>query len=314
MLEDEFKAFFDEYKNSPLLFCTHKRADIDAIVSAYVLSTLFPKGKICVPDECNYSATRLAEKFGIKWFIPDNLNIDEFEGIVAVDTSSYTLLPLAKEKEVIAVVDHHEVSENTFRGKFNIVDEKAFSSAEVVYRVFPSHLLSDRLKYLLGVAIISDTYRFRSASREVFEHMSDLMQGFKYEKMLEDAFPNRPLDEKKAILSGLKKLDYVVINSRVVAFSIVSMKEGDLASILSEVADVSFCAKEVDNGTRISARSSHTCSVPLNKVMNEVGKRGNGGGGGHKHAAGAFVKLNAKKAVELCISVIKDFLNNAHRF
>ncbi len=313
MLEDEFKSFLKEYKNSAILFCTHKRADIDAIVSAYVLSTLFPKSKICVPDECNYSATRLAEKFGIEWHTPESLNVDEFEGIVAVDTSSYILLPLAKEKKVIAVIDHHEVSESTFRGKYNIVDEKAFSSAEIVYRVFPHEKLTDRLRYLLGVAVIGDTYRFKSAGREVFEHMSKLMRGFRYSDMLGDAFPNRPLDEKKAILSGLKRLDYVVIDSHVIAFSVVSMKEGDLASILSEVADISVCAKKVDEGTRISARSSHTCSVPLNEIMNEVGRRGKGGGGGHKHAAGAFVRLEPDKAIDLCISVIKEFFAS-HRF
>ena len=49
--------------------------------------------------------------------------------------------------------------------------------------------------------------------------------------------------------------------------------------------------------------------VLLNEIMNEVGKRLGGAGGGHPKASGATVPANLKETLEECVEVLKTYID-----
>ncbi len=301
-MDNHLNDFYSSYKSKPIAIITHKHADIDAIVSAYLLQSFFDDAIILVPESMNYSATKLADKFHIQWhYFSDELIKDRY--IVLVDTSSRFMVPV---DHALAIFDHHNVNENTIRADYSFIYNTYTSSAEVLYDLFNN--FSNEQMYLLGVAIISDTFRFKSSSLKTFEHFRDVLNlGFDYASLLVDAFPRKPDKEILQVLKGLSTVEYFYISKYIVAYSFVSAKEGEIASLLAESADIGFTINEIDDGCRISCKLSPYVDGIAHKIMYEVGRKGNGSGGGHSRAAGAFVKLDKNATLKLMKSVLEDF-------
>ena len=102
-----FGVFLSKNRNKKFIIATHSRADIDAISSAFALSSAFPNAIIAVPDELNESATKLAEELKLRFEVIKNLDKKKFDGMIVTDTSAYTLLKDAKDWNIVLIVDHH---------------------------------------------------------------------------------------------------------------------------------------------------------------------------------------------------------------
>jgi len=129
-----------------------------------------------------------------------------------------------------------------------------------------------------------------------------------YEELLEYAEPEPRQEAKIAMLTAMKRVEFVYAAGYVIATTEVGSNESDAASIIADAADVAFVAKwkNREQETRISARARKSVKVPLNEVMGEVGKLFDGAGGGHPKAAGAALKAHTDEALKKCIEIFID--------
>jgi nanoRNase/pAp phosphatase (c-di-AMP/oligoRNAs hydrolase) len=291
----------------------HSRADVDALSSAYALSKLYPHSVICTSEELNEGAQLLAEKLKIEVKDITKLKKTDFDGLVVVDTSTYSLLPDAKGWKILMVIDHHRSEGRDIRADngMEMVDPESPSTAEIVANLLPS--IDRDTAFALSIGIIADGARFKSARAATFETLAKLMgiSKAKYADLLAIAEPDQKNETKIAILSAMKRLEYVYVGGYVVATSEVGSNESDAASIIAEAADVVFIAKwkDKEKETRISARAKRGVEIPLNEVMGEVGELLGGAGGGHKKAAGAALKCHTDEALKTCLDVFSKFAN-----
>lgn len=294
-----------ELSKYKIVVATHNRADVDAISSAYALSRLYPNSVICSSEELSEGARMLVERLGIKVDSIENLKKTDFDGLVVVDTSAYTLLPGAKGWRILLIIDHHQAEGRDMKGESQIIDVESPSTAEIIANLLPE--IDEKVAFALSVGIIADGARFKSARASTFETLAKLMKIAKadYADLLAIAEPDQKNEAKIAILTAMKRVNFVYAGGYVIATSEVSSNESDAASIITEAADVAFIAKwkDKEQETRISARARATVKIPLNEVLSEVAKELGGAGGGHKKAAGAALKCHTDEALKTCIEV-----------
>lgn len=292
-------------KYNRIAIATHSRADVDAISSAYAISKLYPKSVICSSEELTEGAQMLVERLGIKVEDIAKLKKTDFDGLVVVDTSTYALLPEAKGWKILLIIDHHRSEGRDMKGEFQIVDVESPSTAEIIANLLPK--IDEKVAFALSVGIIADAARFKSARAGTFETLARLMKIAKadYADLLSIAEPDQKNEAKIAILTAMKRVNFVYAAGYVIATSEVSSNESDAASLIAEAADVAFIAKwkDQEKETRISARARATVKIPLNEVLSEVAEELGGAGGGHKKAAGAALKCHTAEALKTCVEV-----------
>jgi len=304
-LGNEFQAFLSKYNGSRIVIVAHDRADVDSFSSAYALSRLFPGSVIATSEEMTEGGKMLAQKLGIATVDISELDRKDFQGIIAVDTSTYVLAVKAKGWKVLCIVDHHRGDNRDMKGETEFIDPESPSAAEIVANLLHHEQIGKDVAFALSVGIIADGARFKSARAQTFETLGRLMKKAEapYYELLEYAEPAPKDDTKIALLSAMKRVEFVYAAGYVIATSEVGSNESDAASLISEAADVAFVAKwkDKEKETRISARAAKSVKVPLNDVMFEVGKSLGGAGGGHSKAAGASAKAHTKETLKKCV-------------
>jgi len=131
-LEETFREFLSKYGNSKLAIATHNRADADAIASAYAMNKILPESVICISEDMGEGAKMLSEKLGIGARDLSSLKKADFDGLVVVDTSTYTLVPEAKGWKILCIVDHHRAEGRDMKGEFELIEPEAPSTAEIL--------------------------------------------------------------------------------------------------------------------------------------------------------------------------------------
>ncbi|MBI5222938.1 DHH family phosphoesterase [Candidatus Micrarchaeota archaeon] len=304
-----FKNFLKKYGNKRIAVVTHNKADVDALSSAFALSSVLPNSIICTDEDMKNGADALCERLKIKVHsLPDFEQFkDEFAGIIVTDTGAYTMCPATRDWKILCIVDHHQASGRDMKAEFEIFDDKSPSAAEIV-----ANLIDPKQKdvcFALSVGIIADGARFKSARQQTFETLGRLMKiaDAPYGELLSYAEPEPKPEAKAAILSCLSKSKSVYVNDYFVATSETISNESDAASALTEAADVAFVAKWNDEfqETRVGARARRMVSVPMNEVMSLAAKSTGGSGGGHPKAAGGAFKCHTQEALEKCIETFE---------
>jgi len=328
----QFSALIDTVRGKHVAVVPHTHADLDAVTSAYVISTFLNVRGICnadilLQDYPNKDASKFLsiirsrpDEFGevtVKIYneIPHDNQV-VYDGFILVDTNSYELAPILKGKTVFGVIDHHNPVSFDISTDNYIYDSGALADAELIGNILlefdplPSRYIRP-VSIALALGIISDTARFRSGKPETFELLADLIRksGMTYEDLRIMSHEKRDEVSRLAILSSLKKTSYRIVNGYIIATSEASNSEADVASLLTDdIADVAFVARWVneDKRTRISARAGVDFPIPLNTVMNKVAEALGGKGGGHPKAAGAGVPVHSDVALSECVNVITD--------
>lgn len=302
-----FGDFISRYGGKKVAIATHNRADTDAIASAFALSRALPGSVVCTDEEMNEGAGMLAEKLGIRPVALFGLDKKDFEGLVVVDTSAYTLIPNARNWKLLCIIDHHRPDGRDMKAEFEIIDSESPSASEMVANLVPRDLVGSREAFALSVGIIADAARFKSARAETFETLSRLMRicGAQYRELLEIAEPDPKPEAKLAMLSAMKRVEFVYAGGYILATTEVGSNESDAASLIADAADVCFVAKwkDQEKETRISARARKSVHVPLNEVMAEAARELGGAGGGHAKAAGAALKAHTDESLKTCVEV-----------
>lgn len=312
-MQDDFQAFVQKYRAKKLAIGMHRNADLDALSSAYALSTVFTDATIVTPDEMNVPAKNFAKDFGIVVKEFKQLNKAQFDGLIVVDSGSYVMIEEARKWNVICLIDHHQrAPENEMiTAPVEVWDGTSPSTAQLVASNL--HEISANAAFALAIGIVSDTARFKSGNVQSFEQLAKLLKicGKTYAEALNYAEPEREADEKVGILSALAKANVVTYRNFVIATTIVPKNESDSSSALTEYADVAFSASWRNDAkeTRVSARARKNVPFALNLLMRKVGEQFSATGGGHAKAAGANAKERPEKVLEACVEAVKDALD-----
>jgi nanoRNase/pAp phosphatase (c-di-AMP/oligoRNAs hydrolase) len=300
------KAFYDrlrQYHN--VLFLCHKNADVDSLGSAYALTRLFG-GTVGVEDSLSTMAEMLAERLKINVAIkPDPF---AYGLTVAVDTSSLSQTGYARLGRC-AVIDHHEPGDLAGACEFSLM-KRASSTSELVFGIYEKSgaRIDADLAFALLLAMVADTGHFRYASADAFEATARILKqgGIPFSSVL-DFLAQVPTDLscRIAMLKAASRMtliregDHLIVTTSVSSFGAQSA-----ASLISLGADVAFAGSELDNEVRVSGRVKRGIDLDLAALLNEIGKKFGGSGGGHAAAAGLVIKgkVDLDKVLDACVA------------
>ena len=302
-----------ELKNGKKLVLVHSNADSDAVGSAYALAQTFPNVTIGVHEGVNKSSKKLINKTGAEVVV--NPNPDDYEKIFVVDTSTPSLLGnLAKDiRKPIIIIDHHAKT-SWENAKLYYHDEKP-SCAEIIYEILKkaNFKMNKNVGMALLSGIITDTGRFRRADVETLKIFTSIMEETKItmDEVLSLVEEKPDKSEKIALLKAGQRLKYETVNDFVLAYSMIGAFEGSASSaLLSLGADVAVVGRQKNSEFVVIAKSKNNVPVHLGRMMDEIGRETNTGGGGHKGAAGLNGVGDAEAMVNICVQKLKEKLRN----
>ncbi len=232
-------------------------------------------------------------------------DVKRINGDINIDTRKYTLVN----------IDHH--LSNEMYGDINYIDTKAAAISEIIYSMLKAlniKITSD-IASCLYTSLITDTGSFKYNNTTSNTHLvaADLINtGMDFSEIHRTIFENKPFIRLK--LMG-KVLDTLELENNLICSMCVTKKiiedlnikedidSSELIAAAMEIdsIDCAVLFKETDDGYKISLRSKNI--VDVSKVAESLG------GGGHKRAAGAFIKnkdLNTVK--EKVLNLIKNEL------
>ncbi|HTY90722.1 MAG TPA: DHH family phosphoesterase [Methanocella sp.] len=300
------KAFYDELeKYENILFLCHKNADVDSFGSAYALAHIFG-GTVGVQDSLSTMAEMLSDRLKVAAVIdPDP---SKYGITVVVDTSSLVQTGY-RTLEKCAVIDHHEPGDLAGTCQFSLI-RKASATAEIVHDIYEKsgHPIDADLAFALLLAIVTDTGHFRYAPPHSFEVAARLLEdgGIQFSDVL-DFLTQVPGDISCRIatlkaasrMTMIREGDHLVVTSMVSSFGAQSA-----ASLVAIGADVAFVGSDLGREVRVSGRVKKGVALDIAVLLNDVGKKFGGSGGGHAAAAGLVVrgKVDADKVLDACVA------------
>jgi bifunctional oligoribonuclease and PAP phosphatase NrnA len=313
--EDEIKSAWQVVSSADkITLLTHSKPDADGISACAALEfVLLKSGKQYIetiyPDEPEflYKISPKNVSVGVHKQVPDV--------VIVCDTSvkDRTYHPDDFSRAVIINIDHHE--HNRIDATYNFVAKDVSSTCELLYVLFQKWV-PDLLKekyvaecLLSGILYDSQMFHTQNTYQSTLKIAAELVTcGASIYHLNQDLLSNKN--------SAIIKLWGNVLNNVVIeqehdfAWCAISQEvlkkyEVDLTSLagfsnflaqLSEI-DVTMIFYETKDGdTKVSLRSR-------NKDVNEFARKF--GGGGHKNAAGIYLKKSLKNAVEFVISKMK---------
>lgn len=300
-----------DYKN--VLYLCHRNADPDAIGSAYALCETFG-GTIGLADGCNKVAFNMIEQIGIQ--VKEKPKIENYDIVIIVDTSTMAQLNNLNIRKY-AIIDHHTTTALLEKAEFYIHEDMT-STVEIVFRMLKKigFKISKKVGLALITGIITDTGHLKHATAQTFKYLSDIIKesGVDYFDALElmSSTP-QDLSIRIALLKTAMRAKIERANNYIIAISYVSSYGGSAASMLINIgADVSFVGTIKEDGTvRVSGRAKRDLVIKglnLGKLMEDIGKKNNGTGGGHSGAAGIDALDHLDKLLFECVEKTKKII------
>jgi phosphoesterase RecJ-like protein len=234
--------------------------------------------------------------------------------LILVDAESPKRLgqiPTPKSKNLL-IIDHHPPSPDN---SLKIVDEKASSTAELIYEVLkklsiqPDSLIIEAIL----VGIISDTggLRFPNTTPKTLKIVAKLMEiggnlsdiyGKLYEERNEGYIKvlGEVLLRAKRLQGGKIILSYIKASDR----ERFKIEEKDLEGIVDYLRvlkgwEVILLLREIKEGVKVSIRSRFLDAGKFAKIF---------GGGGHKEAAGCNLSLPLDEAEEKLLEELRKWM------
>lgn len=323
MKAQELLKFLNNFSQKKIVIIGHKNADPDAICSMYALSYFLKN--LCKDAEISIIAedvNKISEKIvsELNLIVESTLTFKP-EIIILVDANN--LVQIGKLKEhlpsnvPIIVIDHHISHPETDKiSQFKIIDEKATSSSEIIYKILRETNLKiePKIALILLIGILYDTRRFTIISNETFSIVLDLLKaGANYEKALGLLRTTMDRSEKLARLKAAQRAVIHKIGDWVIVTSHVSAYEASACRAFIDLgADVVFVVSEKEDEIRISARATQEffekTGISLAKIMEKVGYVIGGVGGGHPTAAGANGTKNAQEGIKEALKILEKEL------
>ncbi len=308
---------------------THTRPDGDAIGSQLSLGLFLEKlGKdvtMINSDHAPDNLTWLPESQRIETFdksLRQRERIDAADVIVVVDANALDrvgdLAPIIEHSTASkALIDHHTHPEPWFNQTYR--RESASSTAELVYELIAAHdpgLIDAQIAKALYTGIVTDTGSFRYAAvvPELHRIVADILERGQIQPtpIHIALYDNRSLSSLRLLARALTsitlhyddQLGYMVISQKMLRDLQADSDETDgfvnyTLSISSVRVAILFL--ETAKGTKVSLRS--TGDFAVNEFARHLG------GGGHKNAAGAFLKKSLDQTITEVVTSAPRYLD-----
>jgi len=313
--------FINETKRAVIL--CHRNADPDAVCSAFAFSRLLKRinRKLKVELVAVAGVSRLSKQ--VLRHIPAKFvqtpNLEVADAIILADTGALEQLgdlrgQIQHIKRRLIILDHHAPHAKTARlAPVTLIDEKASSTCEIVYKIFQSYQLKpsrmEALALLLG--ILCDSRHFVLANYETLKIAVKLIElGAKLEKAIAILQSPMTYSERLARLKAAQRLvverikEWMVVTCRVGAYQASAARAAIMLG-----AHVAIAGGEKRSRLKISLRASRDfyekTKVHLGRdIARPVGEAIAGIGGGHALAAGISGVGDAQKTMNQCLEAI----------
>ncbi len=300
------------------LVLTHANADIDAISSLILFKELATKLKKNIKLELCYtqSIKKPAKKIIIlyKTTIKKHSEIDsnKFQKLILIDmqpnNAPAEILSHFKLSEIL-VIDHHQLHPDTKKTK-HIIDLKAVSTTEILYRLFKKHkiILNKKLASLIIYGLLTDTGILRFANNQTFEIINKLLkeQKLDYNKILLNLQESPEKAEKIAWIKAAQRAKILKKEPLILISKISSYESSCSQKLIVLGADISLIISKKPKLIRIIARANSKTKINLGKIFIDTAEKFKCMGGGHPAAAAINLPLDKEKqAFKYIIAKVK---------
>lgn len=293
---------------------THLRGDGDAVGSTLALKLFLESiGKsatVVAPDEVSSNMEWMPHIDAVSVYEGGLIQlkiIDGADALIVLDTNSANRIGgLADSFQHTAsprfLIDHHPDRESWFDHAY--VRESASSTGELVYELITEYerttgtdCMTRDIATLLYTAIMTDTgsFRFSNVGPAVHRAVADLIErgGIVPDEIHAALYDTRSLTSLRFLGLALERIDvrfdgrlgFLALSRRFM--SDAGGERGDTEGLVNYILSidgvrVAAFFLETDRGTKVSFRSQG--DIPINRWAASFG------GGGHRNAAGAFIK------------------------
>ncbi len=310
-------------RNQHILISSHVRPDVDALASELALAeglrsigkkvTVINDTKNAVMYDFLPGIRRIhTYKKGMKFI---------YDLAIIVDCGDLNRIGRVQEiidfSKPIINIDHH-VTNDRF-GNLNLVDKKASSTAEIIYRLLKKgrFKMTASIARLLYLGIMTDTgsFRYDTTTAETHRIVADLMRfKFSVQKIYEKIYESIPVDNIKLFTKIISNFTIShkgkVVSVELRRKSLEKFRgEFDLRdkifSFLRSIKGVEVVAiftEDRPNLTRVNFRSQRHIDVA--RLASFFG------GGGHKRASGCTIEVNMSKAKKMVFRQLTQMLEN----
>ncbi len=302
---------FPENKECKILILSHRNADLDAVVSSFLLKYILEKkGYVDVELGTFESISKFARAIVDTSKFKINPDPKVYDVVYVVDTSSREQINFAEVKNAI-IIDHHMgVCDIDNRA---ILKENRTSTAEILLNICDKEgiELPENLLELSLIAIISDTGYLRTGDSKTFKRISSILEKLnkRIEHVVSISNGEKDRSEKIANLKALSRMTVKDIGAIVAITEITSFESSVMNLMLKAGADIVVVISKRKDETRLFVRASQyalNLGVNLYKVVDEM-KRYCASGGGHAGAVGMIFKgkFSKEKVINVIIEVVK---------
>jgi len=288
-----------------ILLFAHSRPDEDTVGSVMALKEYIKTIGKNADVACFDPFPRYLKEIAIEDFKnPTQLDISKYKLIIACDSVERgfdKILPLLKENQVTALIDHHP--DITISGDITIIYSGFSSTCEAVYEFFSFNKIdiTRKMATFLLMGILGDTgmLQHSSTTAHLLEISSELLKkGASLSKIVETTFSNKNICTLKLWGKAFEKAKINPKNGMII--SVLTKKDLDeckagtediaqVATILNTVPGTRFSlilSERGDNTVKGSLRSEAYKGVDVSRIAARFG------GGGHKLASGFEIKGN----------------------
>lgn len=305
-------------RNKTFLVTTHVNPDPDALCSqlavAMYLRSIGKRAHVINSEPLAKRFDFLPGAKGVRAY-QEGMRVS-FDAAIVVDCGELDRIgkvqKLLQHGEEIINIDHHMTNDRF--GDLNLVDERASSTAEVLYEFFSNAqcAMTKNLAVNLYLGIMTDTgsFRFENTTPRVHEIASRLLQfRFSVSDLYRRIYECVPHDDFKEFAKLVTRFD-VFFNGRVICLELPKKvvakfsEDFDLRDAifksLRSIKGVELFAifTEVDpEKTRVNFRSV--------KGVDVARLAGHFKGGGHKRASGCMIDTGMKQARQRVLDEVK---------
>ncbi len=310
-----FKQIFNLITEADnILLISHYRPDGDTLGAALALAKTFDRLEkkhlhFCLNKPANYF-----------YFLPkiealvhdqENLDWSQFKLIIILDcgdlkrTGIENKLASLSTGAVIVNIDHHRTNENF--GHFNLVDDSASSTSELVYRFLAETdlMIDPEVATSLLTGILTDTSNFTNSATTIsaLKAAADLLaRGARFNQINFSTSKNKSLETLKLwgrVLSRLEETERGVVTALITSEDLESDGLGaesveGIANFLNNIesARIILVIKEEADGVIKGSLRTNDQAIDVSLIAKLLG------GGGHKMAAGFSLRGQLIRSTE----------------